>query len=168
MRLFIAALLVFAVSVTSAEARHHRHYKTIHSHFNGPVCANLVDDRYPCSNRQAPAIERRYSSNEGIVSHPSGCPRSAFCGCGASVRIFGHPVRNLYLARNWFQFPHASPSSGMVAVRNHHVFVIESVNSDGTVVAYDANSGHHQTRIHTISLNGYSVRNPHAGRYASG
>ena len=50
----------------------------------------------------------------------------------------------------------------MVAVRNHHVFVIRSVNGDGTVVAYDANSGGHLTRVHTVSLSGYSVRNPHA------
>ena len=35
-----------------------------------------------------------------------------------------------------------------------------AVNGDGTVVAYDANSGGHLTRIHTVSLAGYSVRMP--------
>lgn len=136
--LFTAALLTVASSSAQARHRHHHHYR----HYDYVV------------------------GQERIVSHPSGCPRSAFCGCGASVRIFGHPVRDLFLASNWFRFPHARPGPGMVGVRNHHVFVIESVNSDGTVVAYDANSGGHQTRVHTISLRGYSVRDPHGGRYA--
>jgi hypothetical protein len=108
------------------------------------------------------APSRGYDMAEGIIGHPAGCPHSQFCGCGASVRIFGHPVRELYLASNWFQFAHTAPGPGMVAVRNHHVFVIESVNGDGTVVAWDANSGGHATRIHTVSLSGYSVRDPHS------
>ncbi len=99
---------------------------------------------------------------ERVVSHPWGCPRVAFCGCGASVDVFGHPVRALYLASAWFKFPRTSAAPGMVAVRSHHVFVIREVNGDGTVVAYDPNSGGHLTRVHTISLAGYSVRDPHA------
>jgi len=102
-----------------------------------------------------------------VVPHPAGCPRIAFCGCGASVRIFGHPVRDLYLAANWGRFPRANPAPGMAAYRNHHVFVIEQVNGDGTVVAYDANSGGHATRIHTISLHGYRVVDPNGNRMAA-
>lgn len=149
-------LVLFVIFSGSAEARHHvRHVVSSHV---------IVCDMRGCNDliEQHQQVSRhRYVSNDGeIVSHPSGCPRSAFCGCGASVRIFGHPVRDLYLAANWFRFPHAIAAPGMVAVRSHHVFVIESVNGDGTVVAFDANSGHHQTRIHTVSLAGYSVRDP--------
>ena len=100
-------------------------------------------------------------AGEHYLSHPGGCPHSAFCGCGASVRIFGHPVRSLYLAANWLRYPRATPSPGMVAARHGHVFVIERVNGDGTVVASDYNSGGHMSRMHTVSLRGYVVVNPH-------
>ena len=135
----LALVTATVLASSTAQARHH-HYKVHHRQYYAYT----------------------YATEGQIVSHPSGCPRTAFCGCGASVELFGHPIRELYLASNWFRFPHASPAPGMVAVRNHHVFVIRSVNGDGTVVAYDANSGGHQTRVHTVSLSGYSVRNPHA------
>ena len=95
-----------------------------------------------------------------IGGRPSGCPYQ-YCGCSASLRIFGKIIPSLNLAANWGRFPSANPSPGMAAYRNHHVFVIESVNSDGTVVAHDGNSGRHLTRIHTVSLRGYRVVNPH-------
>jgi hypothetical protein len=99
-----------------------------------------------------------------IVSHPAGCPHTEFCGCGASLRIFGKPVRELFLAANWLKFPRASPAPGMAAVYgHHHVAVIESVNLDGTAILYDANSGHHLTRIHRASLAGAIVVNPRGG-----
>ena len=129
----IAVLLLFPVT---AEARHHKN----HHHYRPVGDFNRSDER--------------------VVSHPSGCPHTAFCGCGASVRLFGHPVKSLFAAAAWFRFPRTSPTPGAVAVRPHHVFVIVSVNDDGTVVAYDANSGNHLTRIHTVSLSGYSVRMP--------
>lgn len=130
----VTVILSLFLFTTNAEARHHRHYHH-HSH----------------------AIYDRGS----IVSHPSGCPGSAFCGCGASVRIFGHPVRELFLAHNWFKFPRTSPAPGMVAVRNHHVWVLESQVSGDTWIGYDANSGGHQTRIHARRLAGYVIVNPH-------
>lgn len=103
-----------------------------------------------------------------VVSHPQGCPWRLFCGCGVSVKVFGRPIRELFLAANWRKFPSASPARGMVAWRWGHVFYIEEVNGDGTVQAYDPNSGGHLTRIHTVSLRGYHVVNPHGSRrYAS-
>lgn len=99
-------------------------------------------------------------ADERVVGHPSGCPRTAFCGCGTSVKVFGHPVRDLYRAAAWFKFRRASPAPGMVAVRNHHVFYIESVIDGDTVLAYDPNSGSHKTRVHTVSLRGYRVVDP--------
>lgn len=97
-----------------------------------------------------------------IVAHPEGCPRSAFCGCGASVRVFGHSVRELWLAANWFKFPRAAPAPGNVAVRRHHVFVLEANLGGGIWRVYDANSGGHATRIHARSLAGYTIVSPRA------
>src|SRR3974390_2036313 len=101
-------LLLFTAWALPAQARshyHHHHYAKHYSHHH-----------------------YRYASYDSgsVVSHPSGCPWHAFCGCGASVRIFGHPVRNLFLAANWFGFPRAAPAPGMAAVRRHHVFIIEA------------------------------------------
>lgn len=95
-----------------------------------------------------------------IVSHPVGCPRSAFCGCGAAVRIFGAPIRSLWLAANWFKFPRTAPAPGAVAVRKHHVFVLEAHLGGNVWQVYDANSGRHQTRIHARSIAGYVIVNP--------
>ena len=97
---------------------------------------------------------------ESAQPHPSGCPSRAFCGCGTSVRVFGHPVRDLYLAANWFKFPRTYAHAGAVAVRQHHVFYIEEAYGDGTALAYDPNSGGHMTRVHRVSLAGYSIRQP--------
>ncbi len=97
-----------------------------------------------------------------IVAHPEGCPRSEFCGCGAAVRVFGHAVRELWLAANWFKFPRTSPAPGMAAVRRHHVFVLEADLGGGLWKVYDANSGHHLTRVHARSLAGYAIVNPRA------
>jgi hypothetical protein len=103
-----------------------------------------------------------------ILSHPPGCPRRAFCGCGASVRVFGRPIRALYLAANWRKFPAATPRAGMVAWRHHHVMVIERMTGPQTALVYDANSGQHLTRLHERSLRGYRIVNPFGGVYAQG
>ena len=102
-----------------------------------------------------------------IQPHPFPCPRVAFCGCGASVKVFGKPVRDLYLARNWYRFPRTSPASGMVAVRRHHVFVLQHHVSGDVWMVYDANSGRRQTRVHHRSIAGWAIVNPHGSRMAS-
>jgi hypothetical protein len=101
-----------------------------------------------------------------IVAHPAGCPRRAFCGCGAALDRFGRHVRDLWLARNWFRFPRTAAAPGMVAVSRRHVFVIRELRGGNTVLAYDANSGGGKTRLHVRSLKGFVVVNPHAGRFA--
>ncbi len=98
-----------------------------------------------------------------VLPHPAGCPRRLFCGCGAAVKVFGAPIRALWLAANWLKYPRADPAPGMVAVRRGHVFVIEANLGGGRVIAYDANSGKGLTRRHVRSLAGYSVRNPNSG-----
>ena len=123
------------------------------------------------TNAEAKRLHRNISSTQveydgRIVAHPAGCPRTRFCGCGVSVRAFGRPVRELFLARNWGKFPSASAGPGMVAWRSGHVVYIESVDASGNTVVYDPNSGGHRTRIHTRNLSGYRIVNPHAGKYA--
>ena len=106
-----------------------------------------------------------------IVSHPPGCPRVAFCGCGAAVEVFGgngREHRELWPASAWFAFAPTTPAPGMVAVRPHHVFVIRRVLDALNVIAYDANSGSHLTRVHEVSLRGYSVRDPRSPRTTTG
>lgn len=107
------------------------------------------------------------SRASAIVAHPAGCPRRAFCGCGAAVRVFGSPIRSLWLAANWLRFPRTSPAPGMVAARRGHVFVLEQHLGGNVWQVYDANSGGRKTRIHARSIAGYVIVNPHAARYAS-
>lgn len=95
-----------------------------------------------------------------VVAHPAGCPSRAFCGCGAAVRVFGKPIRSLWLAANWFRFPRAAPAPGRVAVRRHHVFVLEQHLGGSVWQVYDANSGGRATRIHSRSIAGYTIVDP--------
>jgi hypothetical protein len=98
-----------------------------------------------------------------VVSHPEGCPRSQFCGCGVSVRVFGHPVRDLWLVQNWYRFPRAEAAAGNVAILgSRHVAFILQAYGDGTATLYDPNSGGGLTRVHRVSLRGWAVVDPHA------
>lgn len=99
-------------------------------------------------------------ANAEVVGHPAGCPRYAFCGCGAAVEVFGSPRRDLWLAANWLRFPRAMPAPGMVAARRGHVMVLRAQGSNGNWIVFDANSGGRQTRVHERSLRGYSIVNP--------
>lgn len=103
-----------------------------------------------------------------VLAHPRGCPRRAFCGCGASIRVFGRSIRKLWLARNWFSFPRTSPAPGMVAVRRHHVFVLERHLGGSTWLSYDANSGRGLTRLHPRSIAGFAIVNPHGSLASRG
>ena len=49
---------------------------------------------------RAAARGRAGHASAAIVAHPAGCPSRAFCGCGAAVRVFGAPIRSLWLAAN--------------------------------------------------------------------
>ena len=102
-----------------------------------------------------------------IVSHPSGCPHRAFCGCGTALRLLGRPVAagGLAIAANWLGFPRAACAPGMAAARRGHVFAIEQCLPGNRALAYDPNSGGRKTRIHVRSLAGYHIVNPH-GAYA--
>lgn len=129
--LVLGVICLLAVGNT-AEARHRRH----HHHGNAGWTSGT------------------------ILPHPAGCPSRAFCGCGAAVEVFGHSVRNLWLAAAWFKFPRAAPAPGMAAVRRGHVFVLRSHVAGSTWVVFDANSGGHATRVHERSISGLTIVNP--------
>jgi hypothetical protein len=169
LRSLTAAALVIAACSVAAEARP-KASGVIHAH---PDCNVL----FPCEGVAPSArgelvvkamgglgvarqVYRPRAEAATIVAHPPGCPRRQFCGCGAAVRVFGSPVRSLWLAASWFKFPRAAPAPGMVAVRWHHVFVLEAHLEGSTWRVYDANSGRRMTRIHPRSIAGYVIVNP--------
>jgi hypothetical protein len=190
-RIVVLLSIILTFCTTTAEARHrhtshhHHHYKhrvqvakTTNFTFGCSIFTPCSYQR-SLSPRIAPhtIVVKHYREHRHYVQHvahnrvaynngqviggrPAGCPY-AYCGCSVSLRVFGKIIPALNLAANWLRFPSASPAPGMVAARSGHVFFIESVNSDGTVVAHDGNSGGHLTRIHTVSLRGYRVVNPH-------
>jgi hypothetical protein len=102
-----------------------------------------------------------------IGGRPAGCPH-AYCGCSASLQIFGKIIPELNLAANWLRkFPRTSPAPGMAAARNHHVMVLMSHVGGSNWLVHDGNSGHGLTREHVRSISGYVIVDPHGGRYAS-
>lgn len=162
MKRFIGAIALVLLTATASQAEP----KKIVAH---PDCGITMpcDGVYPSPRglkiAQAMRFGRAQNVYQGtIVPHPEGCPRKAFCGCGASVHLFGKPVRELFLARNWFKFPKASPAPGTAAVRQHHVFVLKEHVGGSNWIVYDANSGGRQTRLHVRSIAGYTIVSPNA------
>jgi hypothetical protein len=94
-----------------------------------------------------------------IGGRPAGCPHR-FCGCGASLHLFGRIIPALNLAANWLRFPRAEPAPRMVAARRGHVFVLERHIAGLVWLVHDSNSGGHRTRIHPRSIAGYAIVNP--------
>ena len=94
-----------------------------------------------------------------VGGRPAGCP-SRFCGCGASLHLFGRIIPSLNLAANWLRFPRTAPAPRMAAVRPGHVFVLEQHLSGDVWLVYDSNSGGQKTRVHPRSIAGYAVVNP--------
>jgi hypothetical protein len=143
-----------AVRAARKEVRHtprFRHRKIVWQHHRAAL-GQPVEGWTPVTTRAATVVGGR----------PAGCPH-AFCGCGASLRIFGRIIPMLNLAANWLRFPKSHPAPGMVAVRRHHVFVLEQHLGGNVWMAHDSNSGGHKTRIHARSISGYVVVNPRSG-----
>lgn len=97
-----------------------------------------------------------------LGGRPSGCPH-AFCGCGASIHLFGRIIPFLNLAANWLHFPRAMPAPKMAAAKRGHVFVLEHHISGNLWMVFDANSGRHMSRMHPRSIAGYTIVNPRPG-----
>lgn len=162
-RLNAVALLAcaFALVSTAADAKPLRQQQLVCD--NNGRCTTVAAAQ---ATKHSPR-RGAYAGRDRIVAHPVGCPRRLFCGCGVSVKVFGHPVRDLFLAANWLhRFPRATPAPGMVAARRGHVFYIIDYLGNGKALAYDPNSGGRKTRIHVRSLAGYKVVDPHGGRVA--
>jgi hypothetical protein len=121
-------------------------------------------DARPKHRHVPQGLQRVMAEGAGRVvgGRPAGCPR-AFCGCGASLYLFGKIVPALNLAANWLRFPRAEPAPGMVAARRHHVFVLVRHIRGPIWLAHDSNSGRHRTRIHPRSIAGFVIVDPRAG-----
>lgn len=126
--------------------------------------AECYSDRCQPTAQIVTHVSKRVASHRGreetLLPHPAGCPRIAFCACGASVEIFGHSIRSLWPAAAWLRFPRTAPAPGMVAVRTHHLFVLRSLIGGSIWLAADYNSGGHRSRLHAQSIRGYSIVDP--------
>lgn len=101
-------------------------------------------------------------ANGGAVVNrrPQGCPH-AFCGCEASLYVFGKIRPELNLASNWIRkFPRTSPAPGMAAARSGDVMVLMSHVEGNNWLVHDGNSGGRLTREHVRSISGYVIVNP--------
>lgn len=142
-----------------------------------PISAKAQsDDRYPGWHNRTTGYQAKKEPRWGpskklrvhyrtfragvIGGRPAGCP-SRFCGCGASIHLFGRIIPTLNLAANWLRFPRAAPAPQMVAARRGHVFVLKQHIAGATWLVHDSNSGGRRTRVHPRSISGYVIVNPH-------
>jgi hypothetical protein len=167
LRLWGVAAMAFvcAVSVAQASPRHKHHR---HDSESARACVFTNGGRVICqggTNRthDRARVTARHVDNLAVIGgRPAGCPH-AFCGCEASLYVFGRIIPKLNLASNWIRaFPRSSPAPGMAAARNHHVMVLISHVSGRDWLVHDGNSGGHKTREHVRSIAGYVIVDPRA------
>lgn len=112
---------------------------------------------------EANPVQSTSGRGQVIGGRPSGCPYQ-FCGCGASLYLFGKIIPELNLAANWLRkFARAAPAPRMAAARAHHVLVLVEHKHGNVWLVHDSNSGGHQTRLHERDISSYTVVNPNAG-----
>ena len=170
-RVFVAFVLIMFASTVSEARPLSAAQQVRECNVTMPCDFSLLQPHQVYNARRSQTLQRENASmsyasaavgNGQVVGHrPAGCPRN-FCGCGASIKVFGRIVPELNLASNWLRFPRAAPAPGMVAARHGHVFVLEQHVNGDVWMAYDANSGGHATRVHERSIRGYTVVNPRA------
>lgn len=102
---------------------------------------------------------RALPASQVIGGRPSGCPHR-FCGCGASLHLFGKIIPRLNLAANWLRLPRAAPAPNMAAARRGHVMVLKRHLGGSTWLVFDANSGGGKTRLHARSIVGFVIVDP--------
>jgi hypothetical protein len=159
--IILGALLLSTIVAATAQA------KPRHAHLRGQ--SPVVCDERGCSDHAAQtgvattafAMDANGNPGPTVISHrPNGCPH-AFCGCEASLYLFGAIRADLNLASNWARkFPRTEPAPGMAAVRNHHVMVLMSHVGGNNWLVHDGNSGGGLTREHVVSISGYTIVNP--------
>lgn len=161
-RLFITFIAITLVAANADAAPRHHGRKT-----TGVVVCNQLG----CSDRPGPgktavihagAVDA--NGNSIIVGRrPSGCPYE-YCGCEASLYVFGEIRPRLNLASNWRKyFPRAKAAPGMAAVRSHHVMILMSHADGSNWLVHDGNVNH-MTREHIVSIRGYTIVDPHSSR----
>ena len=170
LRLIGAAVLVCALALTgsAAQARKASHH-TRHDSQSGAGCVYGNTAVIVCGEvaERTTGPARRAARHDGkaatvIGGRPAGCPYK-FCGCEASLYVFGKIVPSLNLAANWIRkFPRAHAAPGMAAARSGHVMVLISHVSGNEWLVHDGNSGGHKTREHVRSIAGYVVVDPRA------
>jgi hypothetical protein len=157
-----AVLAAFAAVclLSPAQAHHRHHHGHVHHIQAQPACEGLF-----ClfgTESAAPSIPASRITSEVVGGRPAGCPH-AFCGCGASLHLFGRIIPSLNLAANWLRFPRAAPAPKMAAARRGHVMVLEQHISGDVWLVHDSNSGGVRTRLHPRSIAGYTIVNPMGG-----
>jgi hypothetical protein len=163
MNFTVGTFLVITAASTSATPRraHPRHEQ-----FNQPL---IVCTQFGCSDQAAKMRTKspsQFDANGNVVGRrPDGCPH-AFCGCEASLYLFGKIYPDLNLASNWARrFPRTSPVPGTAAVRNHHIMVLISHVAGNDWLVHDGNSDGGLTRDHVTSINGYTIVEPQGSRF---
>jgi hypothetical protein len=164
--ILVAALLSIALSIAfvvsaNATPRHKQQRHTITCDMRG--CSDQAGQARAARAEASTPVD----ANGGavIARRPEGCPR-AFCGCEASLYVFGKIRPELNLASNWIRkFPRTSPAPGMAAARSGHVMVLMSHVEGNDWLVHDGNSGGGLTREHVRSIRGYVIVNPR-GSYA--
>lgn len=161
----IFSLAIFTNFIAStADAQHRQHHRARAGQ------GVIVCDQRGCSDRVKAAPQRVIDANgnPGVIGgRPAGCPRR-FCGCEASLYVFGKIRPELNLAANWIRkFPRTTPAPGMVAARPGHVMVLMRHVSGNDWLVHDGNSGGGLTREHVRSIRGHVIVDPRGTRSAS-
>jgi len=164
--------------ISSAAVAQHRHGHHHRSQAGQPL---IVCDQRGCADRvitqprsddaraaRADATAVDANGNTAVIGgRPAGCP-AEFCGCEASLYVFGEIRRELNLAAAWMRkFPRAQAAAGMAAVRNHHVMILMRHVEGNDWLVHDGNSGGRLTREHVRSISGYVIVDPHGAHAAS-
>lgn len=118
----------------------------------------ISEPRKPAQRHETRRVADR-DRGSVIGGRPSGCPHR-YCGCSASLYLFGKIRPNLNLAANWLRFPRATPAPRMAAARRGHVFVLVEHRYGNVWLAFDGNSGKGLTRLHERSISGFTIVNP--------
>ncbi len=87
--------------------------------------------------------------------------RGATAAAEASLHIFGRIIPDAQCREQLAALLKPVPAPGMVAARGGHVFVLERHIRGKHCLVHDSNSGRHRTRIHSRSIAGFKIVNPH-------
>jgi hypothetical protein len=102
------------------------------------------------------------------IPHPAGCPKRAFCACGACVDLTGNPKACPWRARDWLKYPSVAPAPNTVAVRPGHVFVLKRHIGGKTWMVANYNGKNRRSMYSKRSIAGWKIVRPFAVAVAEG